>query len=228
MNWALKSLSGPLRDQIFTIEAGSTLGRRETTILIPDHRVSNVHAKVEANETGQLLLVDNGSKNGIRDGQGLKCDRLLLQPGVEFSIGEHKFAVVQTEAPPAKRKSYWFDVLAEALLSQGPNWKDRPKDPTPLKPAVVLEFIRGVQTRQSWTLGFGPRRIGGTCMDLPIYEEQAPPVCFEIHPSDKGILFTTEHSDIVRINGQSLDSHVLRVGDTIQIRETLIEVDFVE
>jgi hypothetical protein len=88
--------------------------------------------------------------------------------------------------------------------------------------------VRGVQANSKWVLGFGPRKIGASSLDLPIWEPGAPAVCFEILPSSDGLIFKTAHPDIVLLNGAGVDSEVLRLGDTIRIMDTIIEVDFTE
>jgi len=85
-----------------------------------------------------------------------------------------------------------------------------------------------VQVNSKWTLGYGPRKVGPSVLDLPIWEPGAPAVCFELVPSGEGVVFKTNHPELVRINGEGLDSRVLHVGDTIRINETIIEVDFAE
>jgi pSer/pThr/pTyr-binding forkhead associated (FHA) protein len=131
-------------------------------------------------------------------------------------------------APPPKPQRYWHEVLAEFVGENLKEFSDQTKPLAPLDPALVLEFSRGLQVNSRWILGYGPRLIGSNSLDLPIWEPGAPAVCFEVSPSPDGILFKTSHPDIVRVNGERVDSKVLHVGDTIQINETLIEVDFSE
>lgn len=133
-----------------------------------------------------------------------------------------------TPEKPKKKQRYWYDVLAEFLSHNRNAFSDKPAALAPLEPALVLEFVRGIQMNSKWILGYGPRRFGPRCIDLPIWEPNAPEVCFEIHPTKDGILFKTDHAGKVRLNDQAVDSHILRVGDTISIHETLIEVDFTE
>jgi pSer/pThr/pTyr-binding forkhead associated (FHA) protein len=127
-----------------------------------------------------------------------------------------------------KKGRYWNEVLADFLANNIEMFSENRKPVAAFEPAVVLDFVRGTQVNFRWVLGYGPRKIGADSIDLPIWEPGAPGVCFEISPSKNGIVFKTAHPNVVLLNGQSIDNQVLRVGDTIRIQETLIEVDFIE
>lgn len=239
----LKVLTGPLTNQTFAVVDGLVIGRQNATINLNDRRVSSRHASVVSVGAGWRLL-DEQSKNGIRDAQGNKMAQVDLRPGARFTIGESDFEVIspaethKPEATPAaerkstspkKRKQlFWHEALAKFLTEQAPHFRDQPKALDVLKPALVLAFARGPQVNTRWILGFGPREIGAASLDLPLWEPEAPAVCFKIQPSAEGLEFTTVHAELVRVNGQPLDRRILAAGDTIQIRETLIEVDFTE
>src|SRR5581483_10992406 len=82
--------------------------------------------------------------------------------------------------PPPKAKRYWHELLAEFMEKNGDTFTDKPMTPlAPLDPALVLDFVRGMQAPQQWILGYGPRKIGGASLDLPIWEPGAPADCFE-------------------------------------------------
>jgi hypothetical protein len=157
---------------------------------------------------------------------------VALTEGAKFWIGDSEFEVLsiipEIKPKPAKNQRYWHEVLAEFLSHYTDKFKDRPRPMSPLDPALVLEFVRGTQVNSKWILGFGPRKIGSNSVDLPIWEPGAPAVCFEVLPSHDGLLFRTKHPDIVKLNGEEVDSQVLRMGDTIRILDTVIEVDFTE
>jgi pSer/pThr/pTyr-binding forkhead associated (FHA) protein len=225
----LKGLNGPLKDRVFPLKPDMTLGRGETAdIVIEDAKASSLHARIRHEEGGIWRLEDNNSKNGTRV-EGERISSMALQPGLIFFISEQAFEVVkETPAEPDKKKRFWYDVLAEFLEHNAGAAKDRAVPVSPLKPALVLDFQRGVQVNSRWVIGYGPRKIGSGSLDLPIWEPGAPSVCFEIFPSPDGLVFRTRHPEIVRINGQGVDSHVLNVGDTIQILDTIMEVDFAE
>lgn len=245
MGLILKAFSGPLQGQTFPIDGEMIIGRQDATINLNDPKVSSVHARI-TNAGGAYRVLDNNSKNGVRNAAGERIDGMDLKPGAVFHIGDSGFEVseVAEEARPAaasgdpgfvpkkpkKKKAprYWHDVLAEFLETNSERFTDEEIPVAPLEPALILEFVRGVQVNFKWILGYGPRRVGPASLDLPIWEPGAPPVCFEIHPTPQGLMFKTAHPHIVQLNGQEIDNEVLRMGDTIKINETLIEVDFVE
>jgi hypothetical protein len=227
---ALKAISGPRKDEIFPLSDGLVLGRKGD-IQLEDVKVSGQHARISLDEDGFWFLKDNGSKNGIRV-NGDKVDHVALSEGAKFWIGDSEFEVFslvpEIKPKPAKNQRYWHEILAEFIAAHADKFKDKPRHVTPLDPALVLEFVRGTQVNSKWILGFGPRKIGSSSVDLPIWEPGAPAVCFEVLPSHDGLLFRTKHPQIVKLNGEEVDSRVLRMGDTIRILDTVIEVDFTE
>ena len=286
MSWALKGLAGPLKDKLFILKSGLTLGR-QGDVLVPDTKSSSIHARITQASSGSWILADNSSKNGTRiDGERITSAQLT--PGLSFFIGDQGFEVVETNddlareprdmiepdsleetqppqplpvfpkseisldapaeaaevadempvdplpepepepVPKPKPTRYWHEILAEFAATNAENFSERKRPVSPLSPAIVLEFVRGLQVNSRWVLGYGPRKVGPSALDLPIWEPGAPAVCFEILPTSGGVMFKTSHPDFVRVNGEGVDSHVLRVGDKIQINETIIEVDFRE
>jgi pSer/pThr/pTyr-binding forkhead associated (FHA) protein len=248
MSLVIKATSGPLEGQKFAVVDGLSIGRAGATININDPKVSTTHATLSERD-GRWILKDNKSKNGLRDAGGERVVSLEIKAGAVFQVGDSAFQVEldspigEIELPatgvgeaeieavvPApekkRRKISWNDALAGFLESHAEKFEDNPLKLKPLSPTLVLEFVRGAQVNSRWVLGFGPRKVGAECLDLPIWEPDAPPVCFEIHPGTEGLVFKTAHSKQVRLNGQKVDRQVLRMGDSIQIGETLIEVDF--
>lgn len=241
----LRLKSGPAKGQFYPLTGRDDLliGRNNTDILLADPKVSGVHARI-SNVGNRWILQDNGSKNGIRDSHGQRMDLVKLRAGTQFSIGDTLFEVEEihdaAEAagpaerkpkapPPEKKKSkYWHTILADFLQAHSERFQDRVLALSPLEPALILEFVRGAQVNSKWILGFGPRQIGADSLDLPIWEPGAPGVCFEIHPSPEGLIFKTQYPEKIHLNGHSVESELLRIGDTIKIMDTLIEVDFVE
>ncbi len=227
---ALKALSGPRKDEKFTLADGMTIGRSGAGITLDDPKISSLHARITKSGE-EWILSDNNSKNGIRV-ETERVDSLPLKPGARFWIGDTEFEVREIkpkEKPkPTKKQRYWHEILADFARDHASAFADRPRPVSPLEPALILEFVRGTQVNSKWVLGFGPRKIGAASIDLPIWEPGAPPTCFEIVPTPGGLVFKTSRPDIVLLNGEAVDSQVLRVGDTIRILDTMIEVDFTE
>lgn len=82
------------------------IGRgKEAVIRIEDQRLSRRHAEVRQDK-GSWVLVDLGSTNGTT-ADGRRIDRLVLQEGSRFQVGETGFLFVTSSTPkPSKsRKS---------------------------------------------------------------------------------------------------------------------------
>jgi pSer/pThr/pTyr-binding forkhead associated (FHA) protein len=235
MSLALKLTSGPMKEESFPLRNAMTIGRVGADISLNDPKVSTVHARIVQNDKGEWLLRDNSSKNGLRvDGE--KVTEVVLTEGMTFLVADIEFKVVPYSGldieiaipAPAKKQKTWYQILSQLVDAHMKGLKDENLPIVPMEPAVVLDFLRGSQVSSRWVLGYGPREIGSTCPDLPIWEPGAPEVCFELIPEPDGVYFRTKHPEVVRLNGSAVDRQVLRVGDTIQIHDTVIEVDFSE
>lgn len=84
----LIQLSGINSGATFLIRSfRTTLGRSESNhIVIQDESVSRVHAIIEKNEDGTLIISDNQSRNGIAI-NGVKKEMSLIQSGDQISLG---------------------------------------------------------------------------------------------------------------------------------------------
>ena len=122
----------------------------------------------------------------------------------------------------------WSEVLLDFTKPFTAQVQDQMKAVVPLKPAVQLTFFRGLQFEQSYLIGYGPRKLGAHSIDLPIFEPQAPDLCFEVIPSANGPLYKTPSNSPVLLNGKNISSEVLKDGDIISIYETHIEVSLIK
>lgn len=226
----LRPLNGPNKDQTFELKVGFTIGRSEGDLVLPrDSKLSSKHAVVEKDEAGGLFFVDQGSKNGLRIA-GQQLTRVRLAPGIRITIGTFVYEITDQATPKrSKQKSkFWHEVLVDYAKRCLPHVENQPRAIVPFQPAVVLDFVRGIQAETRWILGFGPRKIGASSIDLPIYEPNAPAVCFEVLLTPDGVTFKTAHEDFVQLNGKSVGAEILRIADVIKINDTEIEVDFIE
>jgi hypothetical protein len=156
---------------------------------------------------------------------------MALTVGLKLLIGSFTYEVVDVEVaaqPQAKRAKHWQDVVVDQVTKNIPEIKEEQNILLPLKPAVVLDFIRGGQAETRWILGYGPRKVGARSIDVPVFEPGAPDVCFEILPTSDGIAFKTDHPELVTLNGRNVSAEVLHIADVIKIQDTEIEVDFIE
>lgn len=123
---------------------------------------------------------------------------------------------------------FWADLLEVFLDETLDQISNEKKVLSPLSPPILLNFIRGPQANTKWTIGYGPRKVGRASFDLPLFEPNAPDLCFELTPSIKGILFSTKHDKLVLLNGHPTKSAVLNHGDKITIGSTLIGVEHLD
>ena len=226
----LEITDGPEKGQKYPLKAGLQIGRSQGDIILSDVKASGLHAEVEEDQKGQLILIDKDSFNGLRI-NGNKVKRIALLPGVTFQIGKTLFKVLklyghetpdpQNEAPINSREK-----LLQALDKLQIPANTYSVTVTPFAHPIELHFIEGIQAESVITLGYGPRTIGSDCMDVEIEEPISPAVAFEINNKDSEVIFKTDYSSLVMINGLPSSVHILNSGDRISIGTTLIEVRF--
>lgn len=223
--------AGLSQGESYSLSDGLTIGRKGTGVRLDDAKVSSEHAQVRLNSEGQFELIDLNSKNGVFY-RGSPVRQLVLVPGCEFDIGKTTFAVFETESTqvspsPKKSKKRWNEILSSYLRKSLFQVENVPKKLEPMRPALVLDFLKGPQAETRWILGYGPRQAGRGSVDLPVFEKEASDLCFEVFPSPEGVTFKALGKE-VRLNGKRVSSEVLKVGDRIQILGTELEVDFIE
>lgn len=112
----LVQLSGANSGASFLIRGfRTTIGRSESNhIVIQDESVSRVHAIIEKNEDGTLIIVDNQSRNGIAV-NGVKKEMSLVQAGDQITLGS-----VQLKLEAPKLSSLSVNNQFDKELSSGP------------------------------------------------------------------------------------------------------------
>lgn len=222
-------LEGPRKGDQFRILAGLSLGRSRGDIPLRDAKISNSHAKIEQELSGDLVLVDTGSSNGIWL-ENQQVERLTLKTGLVFTVGDTVLKVLddhELELSDEERNT-WRGRLWTYLKSLTTQPGKALDGAGPFKKTVELSFVTGPQAGTTWQLGFGPRVVGSASPDLVLHEPEAPDQCFALEPKDADIVFKTHHSSHVLLNGMSRTSEKLKSGDEIKIGETVLRVTLLD
>jgi pSer/pThr/pTyr-binding forkhead associated (FHA) protein len=216
-----------------------TLGRHGTDITIEDPKISSKHARLELRPGKGFWLMDMGSSNAIRTGDGKRVFEMKLEPDVVFRLGRTRFKVSVREN---KTDSTQPEIVVENSITPTETWRvgvrsivERgvreaksvtPKEFAPFNSCLHMKITRGPQTGTEWTLGYGPRSVGAASVDLPFDEPGLPGVCMKLHPHQDGVLLrTTEDArGLIQINGKKVDVAILKNHDVIEIGHTRIEV----
>lgn len=226
----LEVLSGPLQGSKYRIRPGLAIGRREGDILlVDDGKVSGLHGKVELDNKGQQVLIDQGSANGFVI-NNRRVKKIAMIPGVTFRVGDTGFIAVElseSEAEALAPQKTWRDHLVEALEKSPAENRVIPGAALTFTPAVQLEFVQGLQTDELVTLGYGPRTAGQGHLDIELKEPEAPEVAFEIHPGPGAALFRDKSGGKILVNSKApKDNQLLNDGDVIGLGATLIRVRY--
>lgn len=140
----LEITAGPDEGLKFKAQEGLMIGRVKGQVLLNDPKVSSLHAAVELDNKGQMILVDQGSSNRLLI-NGRKVKRIALLPGVIFELGRTQIKVIQL--PEEEAEAYgsvitWRSILKEEIASLG--GQNIPTQPAPMafSSALVLQFLQ--------------------------------------------------------------------------------------
>ncbi len=212
---------GPRAGDRFKLKPGILFGRAKADINLRDPKVSNRHALIQE-VTGDLVLVDQGSTNGIKV-EGKKVNELVLKAGLKFTLGSTLVEIVE-EVEEGDDLEEWRRTLLRAVSrAQGFVQDSSPMLKAFYKP-VEIQFLEG-QARQSRIFSYGPRNIDPFSLDLDVDIPATPPIFFELIPEgEHGIRFRTPHPDFVKLNGQPVEADVIKDGDIILIQDVELKV----
>lgn len=220
---------GPLKGFKIRTKNGLTLGGSRSHVNLKDQYASAIHARILMDEDNKFYIKDEGSETGTYF-DGKRINRSLLKSGSEIKIGRTLFQVnyQKDSVDIPKNTDFWTELIKNKYQNVSQKPDDKPITLQSMIPIVKLQFTKGLQLETEWHLGYGPRVIGSESTDLKIMEENAPAICFELIPTDKGILFQTDHKKIVQVNGKPLKQHILEQDDHITIYESKIKVSLIQ
>ena len=196
------------------------LGRRGgVDVLLPDARVSLVHARIERRK-GAYYLVDDGSTNGTRlNGTVVATGmRQPLREGDRITIGEYALMVSIPsshlgEARPESSLSMARGMVRDLLERLGPG-ESQPS----------LRVLDGPQTGVMLTLGDVGRtyilgRAAGNDLrldDVDMWREHAA-----LERDELGVTVRSAGSHVIRVNGEVVTAaRLLHDGDTVVLGAT--------
>jgi predicted component of type VI protein secretion system len=246
-------LSGSKLGTKSRVSDGFTIGRKEGDLTLEDDpKVSGTHAKVSMDSKGIFILNDLGSSNGlVVNGQRLK--KLALMPGVIFRVGHTEFRVIKEgsateDLPVTSLKAGSHDdeptINREAETAPGveKSWKDKlfdhlngsPQSSSSqgdavlgaFSPALVLDFIEGLQAEQKITLGYGPREAGFGNWDINLIDPSVPELAFKLVPGPGSVEIRDLSGGQLLINNRSPELTFLKEGDIIGVGQTKIKVRY--
>ena len=196
------------------------LGRRGgVDVLLPDARVSLVHARIERRK-GAYYLVDDGSTNGTRlNGTVVATGmRQPLREGDRITIGEYALMVSIPsshlgEARPESSLSMARGMVRDLLERLGPG-ESQPS----------LRVLDGPQTGVMLTLGDVGRtyilgRAAGNDLrldDVDMWREHAA-----LERDELGVTVRSAGAHVIRVNGEVVTAaRLLHDGDTVILGAT--------
>ncbi len=235
-------LNGPKTGTQISLTNGFTIGRKEGDLILEDDaKVSGTHAKVSIDNKNQFILVDQNSSNGLLL-KGRKVKKVALMPGVIFTVGQTEFRVIEgasispnlttpdqpLEVPVRRAPLTWREKIIQAWQQneRKVNSSSDEKHLGAFSPALVLDFIEGVQADQKITLGYGPRHAGFDHLDIDMQDPTIPNEAFELRPGPGSVEFVDLSYGQVLINNAKVEVTFLEEGDIISVGQTKIKVRY--
>ena len=220
---------GPLKGFKIRAKNGLTLGGSGSHVDLKDKYASSIHARVHLDENNKFSIRDEGSETGMYC-NGRRVVKAELTEGFKIKIGRTIFQVhlVKLKIPVPKNTDFWIGLIKNKYQNISQKPMEKPIELQSMTPIIKLHFVSGLQLETQWHLGYGPRIIGSESMDLKIMEKNAPAICFELIPTEKGVLYQTDHKKIVHLNGKPVQEKILKQGDSISIYESKIIVGLIE
>lgn len=237
----LRINDGPQRGQRTVVFSGMVLGRKEGDLKIDDQKLSVRHAQIEF-KNNEWLLIDLNSANKIKVNDQ-RYDEVVLFDGLKFIIGSTEIEVIereiqesaetpdeqsnQTPSPENPPEWKWQEILSELIERADKKTEDVNPDLHPFPSSVKIEFINGPQTGVLWQLGYGPRRVGSSTLEMQIVDARLP-VEFEIDSNGSSFLLRPTMGSAVKVNGRPIDAKELplRSGDKIELGSTKLRIHF--
>lgn len=215
----IMALSGPVKGKTFELGNGLIFGRSSGDVILKDKQVSNPHAEIKIYKSGQAMLIDKGSKNGIEI-EGEKKAKSVLSLKSRFSIGSSEFEVISIKTP----EEISLDILKKYL----PEFEDdEGRELRAFFKPLELKFLKGPQAGASRFLAYGPRSFGSESVDGPLFDAAALGDSFALLPAEGEILFETKHPEIIKLNGGAVSRKAVQSGDIISFGGAEIKISFV-
>lgn len=211
----IQALKGPVKGKSFDVKDGLVFGRRKGDVILKDPSVSSIHAEIQVDKSGKILIKDKDSKNKIFVGEE-QVEKLVLEKNSSFQIGGSEFIVRFVKSP----SELWFQFLK----NQTKKVQDAPMALKVFFQPVKILFYAGLQKGCEYRLDYGPRFFGRRSVDCPIFDRKSPEKAFALVPKERYILFKTSYPGQVRINDKKLEQSRLKNGDEIFVGDTVLRI----
>ncbi len=120
----------------------------------------------------------------------------------------------------------WKERTQELLAAQEIPAESQAAQLGAFSPALILDFIEGIQTDQKITVGYGPRQAGFGNLDLELLDPKLPEKAFDLLPGPGSVEIRDLTGGEMLINGRPQKSHFLEEGDLISLGQTKIKVRY--
>lgn len=234
MALAIRVLNGPLKNRFAPLKPGLTFGRKGASLSLPDPKVSQLHAIVEKNQAGQLILKDRGSANGILV-EEKRRESVVLAPGLVLSLGDtrlevgsisengQKFVSLRPEGVDVEPLT-WTEYFADFCQQSAEAVKNDYQNYVPLPKLVEFEFIRGPMISRKFYMAYGPRTLGPNSYEFPLLGEDIPDDVVTVCLDNDEIQLKTRHPSLVKLNNKPIMTAAMSNGDVLELSEHLIRI----
>lgn len=182
----LVQLSGLGKGMVFHLKSfRTTIGRSESNhIVINDESVSRVHAIIEKNEDGSLIILDNKSRNGMIL-NGKKVEAGVLSPGDEISLGAVSFQLAPPKNVDLMSPDSADDILPKKKVGKVPTINRRILIYGGLGVFLTIFFLSDKQKERATSNGESPKN---TVVNGLKVEVSQPPKSPPSSSADSGMI----------------------------------------
>lgn len=224
MSLKLRVKEGASRGAEVVLMDGLEIGRDSLHFPLADLKISAKHGVFRQEANGQWAFIDLGSKNGTFL-EGKRVSRVDLIPGTVFRVGETILEILTPQAPAINKKT-WNEILEDAFLEARVRVEDQQSLMLPFFRPLRIQITSGPQIDTSWIMAFGPRYVGQSSEDFPIYLDAAPEICFEVVPHSQGVKIINHADNYVFFNDSRFREQNVLPGDRIKLGSIEMVLDY--
>jgi hypothetical protein len=220
----LTCLDGPLQGKKFSLFKGLKISSKKEDTIVLNSIQKGFYIVEVSKEQMHLVCKDKAPKLLLVD-EGSKQDSIKLEPGLNFCIGFSTFIVQKSEIVKNTLTSTKATDFTDFLKEVSKKYKPK-SDSKLLETPLRFDFVRGFWLNQSWIIQHTPIDLG---TKSPIYFFCDPSIptedtLFKIHQIDKDVVFTTNFSNFIYINGKAITSQKVQDGDFVEFGGTAFNI----
>lgn len=155
---------------------------------------------------------------------------LLVLPSIEPKVEKPLVPDSAPATPPPEPPKPWRIELVTMIEKEFPLVLPAALTEPPaigaFSPAVILDFVEGLQADSKITLGYGPREAGFNHLDVELLDPWSPRRAFVLSPGPGSVQIKDLTNGKVLINNRPFDTAFLEENDVVSVGKTKIKIRY--